>query len=173
MEGPGAVSGKGVRKRGSLIDLFPTVLDLLGCALPRPVDGISFRRLVERRGGRGWPRRNRVAYMESDVSRFKENPRFHIRGDAGRWLALRARKFKLIVIPHPEGREYELYNLRRDPGEARNLAARRPRRVRKLERKLDAWLAAHPLATKGRTAEPTESLDPELEERLRELGYIN
>jgi len=86
---------------------------------------------------------------------------------------LRARKFKLIVIPHPEGREYELYNLRRDPGEARNLAARRPRRVRKLERKLDAWLAAHPLATKGRTAEPTESLDPELEERLRELGYIN
>ncbi len=63
-----------------------------------------------------------------------------------------------------------VYDLGRDPGEAADLAASDPALRARLERGLDAWLAAHPPA-RERDAGSAPPIDPEHLEQLRALGY--
>ena len=78
------------------------------------------------------------------------------------WSALRAAsddRFRFISAPRPE-----LYDYVADPGEARNLVAEQPAERRRLE----AALASLQGAT--RTA-PAATVEPEVAEALRSLGY--
>ena len=53
-----------------------------------------------------------------------------------RGAALRVGDWKLVRVPH---RMPEIYNLAKDPGETRNLAAREPKRVNQMMRALHDW----------------------------------
>ena len=78
------------------------------------------------------------------------------------WSALRAvsdDRFRLVAAPRPE-----LYDFVADPAESRNLALERPAERRRLE----AALAA--LQGGARTA-PKATVEPEVAEALRSLGY--
>jgi arylsulfatase A-like enzyme len=116
------------------VDLYPTLLDLLG--LPRPadqkLDGVSYAAVLR---GAGAP--DRPAF-------FNYFP--HGAGPApGGGVWVRAGDWKLIRwfgIPAGDGRRFELYNLRDDIGESRNLAAGQPGRVKDLDARIDAFLAA-------------------------------
>jgi arylsulfatase A-like enzyme len=65
------------------------------------------------------------------------------------------------------GDREELYDVRSDPGETRNVAARNPAAVRRLEARLQAWLDAHPLKVADES-----KISEELRETLRSLGYL-
>jgi hypothetical protein len=69
---------------------------------------------------------------------------------------------KLIIYPAKDGPVFELFNLKDDPKEKRNLAAEKPELVQQLQKKIDLSLLG--------TGEKQE-LSEEDRELLRSLGY--
>jgi len=132
------------------VDVMPTLLDLAGLAPEPGVDGRSLARLVlapaAEAGGR--------AYSETYF------PRFHYG-----WQHLRAMRdgtWKYIEAPTPE-----LYDIRADPGETKNVYKAYSRRAE------DLRLAMEALAGSGRQSAPDKAaLDPETLQRLAALGYV-
>lgn len=122
-------------------DIAPTILDLIGLALPQPVDG---RTLV------GHPSGDRTIYFEAlDASL--------TRG----WAPLRGvvqGRWKYIDLPDPE-----LYDLGADPGEQHNRIDHDPH-ADSLKRALQL------LPAQAREA-PRVPLEREAADRLRALGY--
>jgi hypothetical protein len=114
------------------IDLYPTLLDLVG--LPRPsqqtMDGVSYARVLKSEGGL-----ERRAF-------FNYFPHGGGPGRAG-GVWVRSGEWKLFrwfgVASAAEGR-YELYHLRQDLSEATNLAAQEPARVKDLDALIDGFL---------------------------------
>ena len=113
------------------IDLLPTVLELARTELPPVVDGESLVPLFD---GKGALKRDAIYWH---IPCYNGRP-----GNAQCWQqpvsALRSGDFKLIYN-HTDG-SYELYNLVKDVGESKNLAASMPEKVAQLKGKLDAWL---------------------------------
>ncbi len=135
------------------IDLMPTVLDLVGLPPEPSVQGVSLSPLAL--GEKGTL--DLVAYGESHY------PRNHYGWSELR--SLRTEEFHFIEAPAPE-----LYDLRADPGETRNLALERAGAVSELRGRLEAEIerfSAGALETK----EP-EALDDETREKLLALGYL-
>jgi arylsulfatase A-like enzyme len=129
-----------------LVDVAATLLDLSGS--PPTLPGTSLRPLLE---GRPFPAR--PLYAETLAPRL----------DFG-WSDLRSLRdggLKYIRAPRPE-----LYDVAADPGEARDLAAARPRDVARLEAAL-----ARLLDSAGEK-ETRRALEPDAAERLRALGYV-
>jgi arylsulfatase A-like enzyme/Flp pilus assembly protein TadD len=133
-----------------IVDVMPTVLDLLGIPSPPESQGTSLLPLA---------RGERLNLMALSESWF---PRFHY--GWSELLAVQDERFKLIRAPRRE-----LYDLARDPLEAADLAASEPRRVETLERALDAMIAA---VGGGGTPQAPQAVDSETAERLEALGYI-
>ena len=152
---PLIVAGPGVPVRVvtspvRIVDVMPTVLDLLRVPAPAGVQGASLLPLA-----RGEPR-DHPALVESWY------PRFHYGWSELR--SLRDGRYKLIEAPRPE-----LYDLADDPGETRDLAARDPQRVAAMTRALRGLAAGLGQAA----AQPPSSVDPEVQERLQALGYVS
>jgi arylsulfatase A-like enzyme/Tfp pilus assembly protein PilF len=134
-----------------LVDLAPTMLDVLGVAPPSTFEGGSLLPSVN-----GAATERPSAYIEAMDANLTRN-----------WAPLTgliSGRYKLIDLPIPE-----LYDLSSDPGEGTNLFARNPERARTLEalrRDLVAQLAA-----RGTGAErPT--LNTDARQRLQALGYV-
>lgn len=113
------------------IDLYPTLLDLIGQPLParQKIDGISYARVLKSEG-----KIDRVAF-------FNYFP--HSDPDRTGGVSVRSGDWKLIrwFSPQPgDEHRYELYNLREDLGETRNLAAGNPERVKELDALIDGFL---------------------------------
>lgn len=145
-------SGRRVRERVSLIDVMPTVLDLLRIKVPSAVRGRSLRAGLE---GRAFEPRDPL-YFESLFGQEENN-----------WAPLTgliAGKWKYISLPEPE-----LYDLGRDPGETRNLAAERPGEARELDRRLGAFI----LESGSQRAADRRALSESDVQRLTALGYVS
>jgi arylsulfatase A-like enzyme len=109
---PGRVrAGATVTEPVTLCDLFPTAAALAGARAPDEVDGVSLLPLLS--GGRA-PRRESL-YWEFHEGGFAQAVRM------GRWKAVR----------RGTNGAPELYDLRSDVGETRDLAARHPALVRR------------------------------------------
>jgi arylsulfatase A-like enzyme len=132
-----------------LVDVMPTVLELLGVAPPARIHGRSLLPLLR---GEAWPPR----------------PVFSAWGRA-QLRALRDGRFKHVRRWSRE----ELYDLQRDPGERQNLAGVEQGTARKLAAEAERLEreAASLLASVG-PGKPVEP-DAETRERLRALGYID
>ena len=129
----------------SSVDLYPTLLELAGVARPegQPLDGVS---LVP--AFRGAPALKRPCLF------------WHFPCYVGRATpasAVREGDFKLIEF-FEDGGHVELYNLRADPNEERDLAASQPARAKALTRTLHAW-QQETLAAIPRDANP--AYDPQ------------
>ncbi len=146
----GLPAGLVVPARVRLIDIMPTILDLLGIAVPDGVRGTSLLPYVRGRKTSDLP-----SYIETVYPRENYG-----------WSELRGLidgPWKYIQAPKPE-----LYDLARDPREERNRVAEQPAVVKDKTRKLDALIAGS-RALKGakrRTLSAAET------ERLRSLGYL-
>jgi arylsulfatase A-like enzyme len=159
-----------IDRQATLADLMPTLLDLVGVGGAGDVDGRSLVSELRGRSAGSDELRETVHLSDHHLVR-EENPRREVSGRDGRWWALRRGGMKLIRIPTSEGRELELYDLRSDPYETRNLAAERSGLAREMEQALlshQQRLAA--------AAEPegdgTAELSSEQQEMLRSLGYV-
>ncbi|HXV65431.1 MAG TPA: sulfatase, partial [Vicinamibacteria bacterium] len=127
MKVPFIVAGPNVRNRGRRvsaqvrsIDLMPTVLDWLEIPVPASAEGVSLRPLVDG----DVDTLELVAYGES----------YYPRGHYG-WSELRSLRtdaFHFIQAPRPE-----LYDLRNDPAERKNLAPERPNDVTTFSEQLE------------------------------------
>ncbi|HEX9670429.1 MAG TPA: sulfatase-like hydrolase/transferase, partial [Thermoanaerobaculia bacterium] len=141
---PGRIAGRRSARAARLVDLAPTVLELLRQPPLADTDGGS---LVA--GGADPP----AAYIET-VQPWTSYGWAPLRG-------VRDERWKLIAAPRPE-----LYDLAADRGESTNVVERHraeARRLAALLREVEARpavAAAPPLA------------DPETRERLRALGYL-
>lgn len=109
------------------IDLYPTILDVLGLAGPaaQVLDGVSILPVLTRTGP------------------FKREAYFTWFPHLVPAVSVRAGKWKLIrrFEPHPDYPDLrELYNLGNDIGETRNLAKDEPRKVKELDRLIDRFV---------------------------------
>lgn len=129
-----------------LVDLAPTLLELLGQPLPAEFKG----RPVPRHEGRFRPDPERR--IVSETRRFAD------------LRSLRVGRYKLIEDLARGGRK--LFDLETDPGEQRNLRKARPELAEQMRQELLAYYATATHRAPGR------ELPPEVEEKLRSLGYV-
>lgn len=133
------------------IDIAPTIASLAGVADGPPMDGESLRPLLEGQTRPDAP----LSLAESWY------PRLHFG-----WSELRSARvgeWKFIAAPKPE-----LYDLRTDPGETRNVVQDRPQVAARLAADLENVSSGF-AATSARTAAQP---DKATVERLQALGYV-
>jgi tetratricopeptide (TPR) repeat protein len=150
--GPGIAPGRVITDQVRSIDLVPTVMSTLGVPAPQDCDGEDLTSLLR---GNARAASAPTAYFESYY------PRLHYGWSELR--AIRADGWKVIDAPKPE-----LYNLRDDPRELRNvydgqrvLADRMMTEAARLDLEFTGGVSVQP-------AQP----DRETMERLRSLGYV-
>lgn len=114
-------------------DYFPTVLDALGLPVPndRPYDGISLMPLIE---GKMAQRPKPIGFQFGSQASLTDN-RFKLVHNASR----RRPRSDNGSVPTAE---YELYDLRDDPGETKNVAGQFPQVLQAMEKTLDQWQAS-------------------------------
>jgi arylsulfatase A-like enzyme len=156
---PGRIrGGRSIAAPVALVDLAPTLLDLLG------IDGA----LPKRQG------RSLAPALAGDAALDPLHPVFlqrrlyeveKLRGVAVRGTKLAVRVGTLKYLEAPAEGTRELYDLSTDPGELVNLAASRVGDAKRLQTMLAEWLRRTPQANAG-------SVSSEDAERLRALGYV-
>jgi arylsulfatase A-like enzyme/Flp pilus assembly protein TadD len=149
VSGPGVKPGR-VEENVCHIDIFPTVCDLLGLARPAYLEGVSLLPLLQGKG---------IASLASRPIYFESLYAYYRRG----WAPLRGfieGTKKFIDLPLPE-----VYDLKADFGEARNLAGKDLSRER-------ASLAGLIKAGSSPEAAARPRLDAAAREKLQSLGYV-
>ncbi len=139
--------GETVRSPVALVDVFPTIADVLGVAAPPGLAGVSLAATL-RPGAAAGPRR---IYSETLY------PRLHLG-----WSDLASLvddRDHYIESPHAE-----LYDIVADPGEKRDLAQGLPPAFRSMRAELGRM--PRPLQAPG-------NADPEQVKKLASLGYIS
>lgn len=125
---PGAVKPGGVSETPvSSVDFFPTIMEMTGGSAPA-VDGVSLVPLLRQQGSL----KRSSLYWHYPHYNFHQ-PLIPTRPCG----AIRKGDFKLIEFYEDGFRE--LYNLREDIGERKNLASAMPEKAEELRRNLDAW----------------------------------
>lgn len=113
------------------VDIFPTVAEIAGlaeAAALQPQDGISLAGLLEgERGPRekpiGFRHQGRIALIDNDLK---------------------------IIAPERDARNYELYDLAKDPAEASNLASERPDLLEIMREAAEEWNASVEASAAGK-----------------------
>ncbi|PHS11196.1 MAG: acetylglucosamine-6-sulfatase [Blastopirellula sp.] len=119
------------------IDFAPTILDICGAKPLKKVHGSSWKRLAE---GDTTDWRDSFYYEYNYEFQFPYTPNVR---------ALRTAKWKYIRYPHgdgsPDKHMAELYNLKKDPAEDKNLINKpyHAKRVKELRAELDRLIAEH------------------------------
>ncbi len=134
-----------------IVDVMPTILSLIGIVTDARMQGQDLSPAFSGQ------RLELIAYSESFY------PRYHYG-----WSELTAvsdGRYKFIRAPRRE-----LYDHQVDPGETRNLATENPGRADALQRALTDLVAQ---STRAQAAKGPQRIDPEVEERLRALGYVS
>ena len=142
--------GQVVHDQVCLVDVMPTILDLLGMPVHDDLDGIS---LIDKAD-------------DDRSSVYIETIHPKIQHGWAPLIGLRRQDHKLILAP-----ESELYDLRRDPGEENNLHERQPKLAKELfEELVNLVGAADPyMAT---AVEQNLDMDEETLRKLESLGYV-
>ncbi|HTZ85711.1 MAG TPA: sulfatase [Solirubrobacteraceae bacterium] len=128
--GPGVPAGRTVRAMSENIDLCPTFEQLAGAPVPPQVDGHSLVGLLHGRRAPGWRRAVLIEHHGRVLD--PGDPDLPTRGSGNPPSYEALRTPRSLYVEYVTG-EREYYDLRRDPFELDNLAARlRPGRMRRL-----------------------------------------
>jgi arylsulfatase A-like enzyme len=150
---PGEGTGRRIEQQVGLIDLMPTILDVLAVRHDLEVQGLSLRPLLNG----GWVP-VRPMFAETSMVPTLET-------------ALRTNESK--YIRYARGMGHELYDLKADPKETKNLCRPDATPCREWSDRVEAWRAEmRTAAARLAPAEPSPAvIDPNTRERLRALGY--
>lgn len=161
---PGALAaGKVVGDQIQNVDVAPTILQLLKLPVPKSFEGRSFMPLLFGMGGdEARPafaeRTERIYSIRTPEWKYIYNPE----NLTPECLKRRGNESTPYVI-----QKEELYRVREDPGEKRNVVADNPEVARDLRTRLVEWVE-----TDKRVHKEHQLTKDELE-RLRALGYVN
>jgi choline-sulfatase len=147
----GGLAPRVVRDQVRIVDVMPTILDMLHVEPPKPVQGQSLLPLT--RGAR----LDLIAVSETWY------PRHHY--GWSELTSIRDERYHFIAAPRRE-----LYDTQTDPHETRNIADANPARADAQERALREFLARTSSAARKDAA--PRPVDPDVEARLRALGYV-
>ncbi|MFH0985684.1 MAG: sulfatase [Candidatus Omnitrophota bacterium] len=141
-----------IHQQVSLVDIMPTILGITKAKPPRQarMEGADLMPLITH----GKTYENAYVFGE------------YFDGEAQQY-ALRSNEWKLIY--EKKLGHYELYDLRKDPGEEKNVFGEDPEHSKMLARQLNAFIERPMEKTDGKRTELSE----ENQEKLRSLGYLN
>ena len=155
----GIEAGQVFREPVTLIDLFPTIVELVSAEVPAGLPGLSLAPFLRGRAP-SLPDRpvflHRRPYPDAVV-----DGKFHVRGEK---FSVRLGRWKYIIGTELDTRE--LYDLASDPGERADRYYEAPKMARELARRLETWSETH--RGDGEAAAPAER---DLE-ALEALGYV-
>lgn len=147
------------------IDILPTVIDLLGLNTRIELPGGSFVAAMN-----GEPSGERFAFAEATKPYSAETHAYGYLNENKSKMVVSG-KWKYILTPYTGAKE--MYDLEKDPDETTNLLKNGDAVVSavgdSLSGLLDGWCASFAETDKVGESE----LDPEVEERLQSLGYID
>ena len=154
------LKGTQIQEKVQEIDIFPTLLDLIGIPVPESALGKSLKEFLF------YPKSVELPLHDAIFAETKEDLILKSMID-GNWKLIHLGE-EWTISP----KEYELYDLQNDPAEHKNLIYRNPVATHYLMNKFERWvqgqkLLAH-LSKEGLEKELTEE---DIEE-LRALGYI-
>jgi len=161
----GRFGGRRVRAPVSIVDLFPTILEVVGTS-PEGLggSGISLLSLLEDESPEDRPRLVAMRHNEKKYYRpFKES-----RGDIN--LAVRQGRWKAIL--NVETDTVELFDLAEDPGETRNLSGEHSERAAALATFAAERYAELSARADAPTAGGVEGGGEDVLRALQELGYL-
>jgi len=141
----------------SLVDLYPTVLEMTGLDIPSNQEGLSLWPLIT--GGTSATFRNRPIFNESYLS-------------TGKYVSVIAMGKKMIHARPIEGEEeWKFYDLEKDPGELKPMSVEEGGDAAKaLKRSIEGFIKSRTINfnKKGEMGIPSK----EEIKQLRDLGYI-
>jgi len=151
-----------VEARSENVDLWPTVLELVGLPPLSDVDGRSLVPQIVAAAQGEPPESDGVAFAQIDQrwARTRESPRPMVAVNQGRW--------RLVFRPKVPAQS-ELYDKLQDPREQRDIAADRPKVTEELNEMAIGYLDSPPPPWGDET--PSVEVDEMLMNQLRALGY--
>ncbi len=149
LRAPWLGGGRKVSGPASLVDLYPTILDLLELPVPTNVQGQSLESYLER----GQLPADRTVFFETHLP---------VLDGGAPILGMKKGSWKLVLWPD----QAALFDLATDPGELVNLAREKEPVIERIGPELLTYLEVRPMA-----AEPLEP-DAQQIAKLRALGYI-
>ena len=157
---PGAMpAGSRIAAPVELVDLYPTVLDLV--LTETEVEGLEGSSLAPWLAAPESAPPDRLAFAEAG-----RVPRH--------WWSVQDRRWKLVYRSTPEGRDrpevWELYDLESDPSETRDVLEQELDQVSRLRRELLAFLD-RPVDAPSESSD--ELLSDEAQRALKALGYVD
>ncbi len=117
------------------MDFYPTLLELTGVKQEAQVDGVSLVPVLS-----GKPEGSAIAHRDAI---FWHYPHYRNHGPGHMnppCSTIRQGDWKLILLYADAGKRIELYNLKQDPGEKVDLAAKEPTKAAAMRQRLDDWL---------------------------------
>jgi arylsulfatase A-like enzyme len=154
---PGRIAaGRRVPHLVGLVDVVPTILDLLGTAAPPPVQGLSLRSLMSEGHAEHGERWKRALLIEGLAAQRA------LRGPT--WKVIDAKPASRFFLLSPDGHEQEA-----SPEPAFVAESR----VAALETCARSRAAVAAVAATPTKADPTREADADRERKLRALGYVD
>jgi arylsulfatase A-like enzyme len=160
-------NGKSYDYLVSLIDIFPTLADLLEIKPNKNIEQLQGCNLFANNDR--FNREYVFAECERPKNEFLETyPDFDFSVYDRQLLAIRSKKFKYIWASNGK---HQLFNLKEDPSEKENIADKKPLIKNQLKDKLFSWYNSFEKAS-FIEKNTEEQLDTKVKEHLRGLGYF-
>jgi arylsulfatase A-like enzyme len=155
---PYSTEGKTVKRYVNLLDVMPTVLDLINVNSPEQTLGES---VLARKGTLQWLKQ-KISGNDASEYDFLELDRYYL------MKSIITPQWKYIYDYQDESEQ--LYNLEKDPLERYNIFYKQPERCKQFKEHLFQWVSEskeYPPKTK------TIELSPDEEEKFKALGYVD
>ena len=152
MRFPDGPRGLRIPNRVGLVDIMPTVLDVLGIDPPEDTQGTSLWPMIQDPDSENT---SRTLYAETLAPRFSHS--------LGELRVLFHRQFKYIFGPRPS-----LFDIEADPDETQDLIDQETEIATGMHQRLEEFLATHG----AQDPDALMEVDPATRARLEALGYI-
>ena len=153
----GGIGGREVPEKVQLLDLAPTILELLGIAIPKQMEGISLKNLITGHG----PKPALPEFIVTETL-FRQNDKLGVYSDSLKYFEHRDQ------LTGTAPREVQNEGIDEN-GAASNKLEQHLAEAAKMEAYLRKWETAHP---KSEAIRPSGALSKESIEQLKSLGYL-